>query len=81
MDMVKQIQKSMDDDNGEEIIRLCVGPESELSKEVVKNTKVKPQCFREKMSFLRREIITCGKGGKKTKDLKNIEHVDLVKNG
>ena len=78
-----QIQQLLDDGSDEELIKKCIGQDSELSKEVAKNVMDKQtneqQNLRSTMSNLRRGIVYWGSGKKKVKDLTDIEHVDEVK--
>ena len=80
MSVFTQVQQMLNDGKDEEIIKLCIGQDSELSKEVAKNVMGKQTTnLRNIMSNLRRGIIYWGNGKKKVKDLTDIEHVDEVK--
>ena len=70
----------LDNENDEELIKKCIGQDSELSNEIAKNVMGKQSnTLRVIMSSLRRGINYWGNGKKKTKDLTNIEHMNEVK--
>ena len=65
MSVFTQIQQMLNDGKDEEIIKLCIGQDSELSKEVAKNVMGKQTTnLRNIMSNLRRGIAYWGDGKK-----------------
>ena len=82
-DVFMQIQQLCDAGEDEKIIELCVGQNSELSKEVAKNVMGQQandqRNLKVIMSQLRRGVASWGKNKQQIKDLTKNEHVHEVK--
>ena len=80
MTVFTKIQDMLDTEKDIELIRLCIGPDSELSNEIAKHVMGRRENnIRTIMSNLRNGVHFWGSDKKKTKDLNNLEHIDELK--